>query len=122
MIELRREKKTEKSIMGTMLKDDIILCSTLENVSKSIPAGTYKLEMTYSPKFKRNMPEILNVPNRIGVRIHIGNFPQDSDGCILVGEKEEGTDDLVIKSKITFEKMLPILETEKEITIKEMYV
>jgi hypothetical protein len=122
MIELRREKKTEKSIMGTMLKDDIILCSTLENVSKSIPAGTYKLEMTYSPKFKRNMPEILNVPNRIGVRIHIGNFPQDSDGCILVGEKEEGTDDLVIKSKITFEKILPILETEKEIIIKEIYV
>jgi hypothetical protein len=119
MLELIRDKKNSRSIMGHLNHNNELLCYTLENALKAIPAGTYKLEMTYSPKFKKNMPEILNVPNKTGIRIHTGNIPTDSDGCILVGEQEEGIDDLIIKSKLTFDRILPILENEKEITIKE---
>jgi len=119
MIEVIREKKTTRSILGYMKHNGQFLCHTLENASKYIPAGKYKLAMTYSPKFKKLMPEILNVPNRTGIRIHSGNIPEDSDGCILVGEREFGADDFIKNSKITLAKILPILEDEKEIDIKE---
>ena len=57
-----------------------------------IPAGTYQVDYTWSPKFKKPLPEILNVPNRSGIRIHRGNnrasqglrtLPEHSHGCIL---------------------------------------
>ena len=118
MIELIREKKTIRSVLGYMKHNEQFLCYTLENASKYIPAGKYKLAMTYSSKFKKLMPEILNVPNRTGIRIHSGNIPEDSDGCILVGERELGVDDFVKNSRITLARILPILQDEKEIVIK----
>lgn len=52
-----------------------------------IPAGAYRFKLTDSPAFGYVCPELLDVPNRskIRIRIHIGNFPKDSLGCILVG-------------------------------------
>ena len=56
---------------------------TLENADHLIPAGTYPLEYTWSPKFKKPTPELLDVPNRYGIRIHRGSLPEHSHGCIL---------------------------------------
>ena len=56
---------------------------SLENADHLIPAGTYPVEYTWSPKFKKPLPEILNVPNRSGIRIHRGTLPEHSHGCIL---------------------------------------
>lgn len=42
-----------------------------------------------SPKFKRELPEVLNVPHFSGIRIHRGNTHKDTLGCILVGERVE---------------------------------
>lgn len=56
---------------------------SLENANCIIPAGTYKVEYTWSPRFKKPLPEILNVPNRSGIRIHRGTLPEHSHGCIL---------------------------------------
>jgi len=50
-----------------------------------IPEGEYEIEFTYSPKFKTNLWEIKNVPNRSGIRIHAGNFTRQIEGCILPG-------------------------------------
>ena len=58
--------------------------STLENADYLIPAGTYSLESTWSPRFKKFMPEVMNVPEREGIRIHCGTKPEHSKGCILV--------------------------------------
>lgn len=51
----------------------------------AIPTGVYTVKNTYSSKYKRNMPEVLNVPGFSGIRIHSGNTAKDSLGCILLG-------------------------------------
>ena len=40
--------------------------------------------MTYSPKFGKMRPEICDVPDRSGIRFHLGTKPQHSTGCVLV--------------------------------------
>ena len=55
----------------------------------AIPEGTYEVKLTYSPRFKKILPEILNVPNFSGIRIHSLNKAEESEGCIGVGEWNE---------------------------------
>jgi hypothetical protein len=57
---------------------------TLENADFLIPAGTYPLRLTWSPRFKKDMPLIDEVPDREGIRIHMGTKPEHSTGCVLV--------------------------------------
>lgn len=53
---------------------------------RAIPCGTYGLTWAFSPKHDRFVPLVENVPDFEGVEIHIGNYPQDTLGCLLVGE------------------------------------
>jgi hypothetical protein len=55
----------------------------------AIPAGTYKVTLSYSPKFKRVLPEIHDVPGFTGIRIHGGNTEKDTLGCVLVGQTKD---------------------------------
>lgn len=64
----------------------------------AIPAGKYKVVLSYSQKFgaksayawcKGILPEVLNVPGWSGVRIHAGNSAEDSLGCILPGKNNK---------------------------------
>jgi hypothetical protein len=54
------------------------------NVS-CIPTGTYRCIFSMSARWKKLMPELLNVPGRSSIRIHGGNTTQDTEGCILLG-------------------------------------
>ena len=82
----------------------------------AIPKGTYKVEVTYSPKFKRYLPILLNVKGFSGIRIHSGNTPEDTLGCILVGyNKEKGK---VLNSRVTSDKLTALLRNTKE----EIYI
>lgn len=51
----------------------------------AIKAGTYEIILTYSVRFKRVLPILLNVEDFDGVRIHRGNTAKDTEGCILPG-------------------------------------
>lgn len=62
----------------------IPLCDTIENTDYLIPALTYEVGVTMSPKFKRLLPILRRVPERDGIRIHRGTLPKHSKGCILV--------------------------------------
>lgn len=52
-----------------------------------IPTGLYRCRWTLSPRLKKFTYEVLNVPNRTGIRIHAANFPNQVIGCIALGER-----------------------------------
>ena len=60
------------------------ICDTLENADYLVPALIYKVQVTQSPRFKRPLPILVQVPGRSGIRFHRGTKPEHSKGCILV--------------------------------------
>ena len=79
------EGKAVKGMISLPFRPDRILeFPTLENADYLIPEGTYPLRLTWSPRFKKLMPLIDEVPDREGIRIHMGTRPEHSQGCVLV--------------------------------------
>jgi len=60
------------------------ICDTLENADYLVPALIYRVTVTQSPKFRRLLPLLNQVPGRSGIRFHRGSLPEHSKGCILV--------------------------------------
>lgn len=103
---LDRKWRKENYTIGRLYVNGEFLCNTIEDVDRklnqnmsateiqrikvaaetAIPTGTYAMRVTMSPKFKRELVEIQNVPGFSGIRIHRGNTAQDSAGCLIVGE------------------------------------
>lgn len=59
------------------------------NVS-CIPVGVYHGVMTFSPRFKQFLYELVDVPDRFAVRVHPANLASQLNGCIALG-KSYGT-------------------------------
>ena len=87
-IRLTRTSRDGKAVRGLM-RLGAQEVETLENDDFIIPCGTYPLRVTWSPKFKRMLPILLNVPGRSGIRVHRGTKPEHSRGCILVSAAME---------------------------------
>ena len=85
---LLRTIKSRYAYLGLLIIDDKVFCYTLERLSVIIPAGQYPISVTYSPRFKKDLP-FIDVPGRAGIRAHGGNIPSDSDGCVLVAYKKK---------------------------------
>jgi len=65
------------------------IAQTLENADYLIPALVYKVQVTQSPRFKRLLPALCQVPGRSGIRFHRGSRPEHSKGCILTSASME---------------------------------
>jgi len=65
------------------------ICDTLENADHLIPALIFGIGVTMSPKFKRLLPIVRQVPGRTGIRFHRGSRPEHSKGCILISGSDE---------------------------------
>ena len=94
---LKRWPSNDVCTHGDLFVGDDFECVTLEDVVRdvkipgetAIPAGSYRIIITYSNRFKRDLPLLQEVPNFTGIRIHAGNSAVDTEGCLLVG-KERG--------------------------------
>ena len=87
----------------------------------AIPEGTYRVVVTKSRRFQKYLPLLVGVPGFEGVRIHAGNTSRDTEGCILDGQNLQVGK--VLWSRITLEKLMKLIENEKEIylTIKNTW-
>ena len=86
-VTLIRQSKIDKAVTGIIsfkIGERPFNYPTIENADFIIPAGTYPLNRTWSPKFKKLLPIIEEVPEREGIRIHTGTKPEHSTGCVLV--------------------------------------
>ena len=119
-LKLNRIFLGSSATIGELWVNDTHLCDTLEDRVRpegekiygktAIPEGTYEVKLTYSPRFKKILPEILNVPNFSGIRIHTGNSSKDTEGCILVGTWDGEKEDWVSDSKVAFNKLMSLLQ------------
>lgn len=109
---LRRIWSNSECVTGTLNVDGVQVYFTLEPPIRfekiagdtAIPAGRYRVTITHSPKFKRDMPLLLDVPDFETVRIHWGNKAKDTDGCILVGNKRQD-DTTILESRAAFDAL-----------------
>lgn len=109
-LKLKRELISQNSTVGRLYVDDVYYCDTLEPTNRMIPTGRYEVKYTYSPRFKTDLPILLNVPHRSGIRIHSGNIFHDSQGCILVGEQLHNEFRL-LASRLTLESLCECFES-----------
>ena len=134
---LKRIYKGDTYTIGKLYIDNEYFCDTLEDKVRTlpsmcpggdkcgckekvygktaIPAGKYKIVLSYSSKFKRILPLLLNVPHFSGIRIHSGNTDKDTEGCVLVGTND--VKGQVTQSRDTERRLIERLEDEGEIYI-----
>ena len=113
--------------IGKLYIDDVYFCDTIEDTVRdinkngkfdngekkvhsktAIPYGNYEIKWTYSPRFKKYTPQLINVPSFEGIRIHAGNTSEDTEGCLILGEnKQVGK---VLNSRATINKFYPIIK------------
>ena len=113
--------------IGKLYIDDVYFCDTIEDTVRdinkngkfdnrekkihsktAIPYGIYEIKWTYSPRFKKYTPQLMNVPSFEGIRIHAGNTSADTEGCVILGEnKQVGK---VLNSRATINKFYPIIK------------
>lgn len=93
-----RDYKGESCTIGKLYINNQYFCEALEDKDRNlesggkkvpgetcIPLGKYDVELSMSPRFKKVLPLIKDVPGFTGIRIHAGNTSLDTEGCLLVG-------------------------------------
>jgi len=86
-------------------------CATKIAKQTAIPRGTYKVIIDFSQRYQRDMPHVLDVPCFTGIRIHVGNYDGDTEGCLLIGLGYETKPEfMVTNSKKAFDEFFPILK------------
>ena len=133
---VKRIAKKETYTIGKMYIDGKYFCDTLEDKDRglsqsmteeeirkikvygltAIPTGAYKVIINYSERFGKLMPLLLDVKGYAGVRIHSGNTPSDTLGCILVGRNT--AKGMVTESRKTFLRLMETLSRNNEVVLR----
>lgn len=127
VISIIRKPSDKGATLSTWYVDGKYQCVGCEDVVRgdsaakvygqtAIPAGTYKVIVTMSTRFKRLLPLLVNVPggrirfgeqliDNCGVRIHSGNTPEDTEGCLLPGTRIGADGRSVEASRVAFDAL-----------------
>jgi len=123
-LSVKRDPSAQGATLGTMSTDGAFECYTLEPTVREVEGqpvsawkipnktaigrGRYRVTITYSGHFKRDMPLINGVPGFNEVRIHPGNVAANTEACTLVGQAKEAN--LLYKSKAAFDILFPKIQ------------
>ena len=83
-----------------------------EKGKTAIPEGTYPLLITKSARFHQWLPLLQGVPDFDGIRIHAGNYPDDTQGCILPGENR--LKGMVVNSRIWLHRLVNAITAARD--------
>lgn len=91
-----------------------------ENGVSCVPEGIYTLKYEYSPRFKKKLWELYDVPGRAECKFHAANYWKQLNGCIALGNKHidinnDGDPD-VTSSRVTmkhFEELMSVATNAK---------
>lgn len=121
---LTRCQRLKDRTLGSLVVNDFFGFAVLElpwrdnktNIS-CIPEGIYQCRVRTSPKYGKHI-EVLKVPGRADILIHFGNFPKDTRGCILIGDRFSDLDGDGLKevanSKKAIQQLVKICEREND--------
>ena len=140
-IRLIRNKPQGNAITGRLVINGRWFCNTLERVGYQIPALCYHVVVTMSPKFKRLLPLVQNVPaspksspkgkdfnsdeklpslqggvgGRLGIRFHRGTRPEHSTGCILVVADNPSRSRELIRAEVVENNVVEVVDSNNPI-------
>lgn len=107
----------ERGLTSTMSLEQIATIKVPDQTA--VPTGRYQVTKYYSPKHRAIVPCIVGIPGFSYVEIHIGNFPKDTDACLLLGT-QIGPDE-VLNSAVAIDRFYPkffaALEAGEEVWI-----
>lgn len=116
---LKRFKFTENATYGRLHVGGEFFCYILEDTDRrledggekiygktAIPRGRYEIIINRSPRFMRQLPLLLNVPGFEGIRIHTGNKPEDTEGCLIPGLKIQPEKNWIANSRAAFDPLM----------------
>lgn len=127
---LKRYQSLNGTTLGRLFNGSTFICFTLEDAVRdakvfgetAIPAGTYDITVTMSPRFGKLLPLVNNVPGYSGVRIHPGNTKRDTEGCILPGDTVSHDGQTIYNSRIAFGKVMDLitkaLNSKEQVTLE----
>ena len=126
-LKLIRKYKGDRYTIGDLFINDTFFCNVIEDKVRelrtpedkvygktAIPAGRYEVILTYSPHFKRILPELIDVAFFKNIRIHAGNTEEDSRGCLIVGINDDVKVGWVHDSRKTLDRLMQILTSTNE--------
>lgn len=129
---LIRKHYTLDSTLGELFQVDYVnkktihIGFTLEDASLThkikhetcIPPGTYKVILARSPRFKKVLPRLLDVPNFDGILIHAGNNNKHTSGCILLGANQDIKTERIWNCAIPMELVMDLINKYAETWIE----
>lgn len=131
-LQVIRDSISGQATLGKMFIDGVYFCHTLEDIVReikgkpvkdwkvqgktAIPTGKYPVIVSESQRFKKLLPEVQKVEGFTGIRIHSGNTEHDTEGCILLGLRRDGSS--ISQSRDAMKQFMEKIDGVKSISLE----